>query len=314
MANIKKRIGIVGIGGVGGFIGAPLAAFYAHRPEVEIVFICRGETLQSIQQQGLVFRSAGQEQTVKPALASDDPAAIGQLDALFICTKSYALAEVLHTYSDCIGPDTLLVPLQNMVHAAEVIRQVLPAKGRVLEGCIYVVSNMAAPGVVEHKGGPGKVYIGGEAPESAAWLVKAIRAAGVDLSFSHNIKEVLWQKYLFLSPVAAVTTAYQVTFGAIAADAALLEVLHFMMLEINALASATGVNLPEESVATAKALLTKFPAESKTSMQLDFEQHLRNEKPFLVDYVLAKAKEAGIPAVAYEQVNEKITALYPALG
>ncbi|TXK46085.1 2-dehydropantoate 2-reductase [Pontibacter qinzhouensis] len=313
MTKAKTRIGIAGIGGVGGFVGAPLAAYYAHNPDLEVVFICKGQTLKAIEEKGLIFRSEGQERVVKPDLTSDDPATIGVLDALFLTTKSYALAEVLHTYSDCIGENTLLVPLQNMVHAQEIIRNVLPTKGKVLEGCIYVVSNKVAPGVVEHRGGPGKIVIGGDAA-AAGWLVQAVTAAGVDLSFSEHIQQVLWQKFLFLSPVAALTTAYQKNFGELATAEELLEELEQMMLEVKELAATKGVTLTDENIATAKALLQKFPADAKTSLQLDFEQHNRNEKAFLIDYVLHKAAEAGIAVPAYEQVNKRISELYPVLS
>ncbi|WP_187261600.1 ketopantoate reductase family protein [Pontibacter beigongshangensis] len=311
MLQTKKRIGILGIGGVGGFIGAPLAGFYAHRPEVEIVFICRGQTRQAIQENGLLLRSGGGEQVVFPDLVSDDPQEIGLLDALFLTTKSFSLAEALKTYAAVIGPDTVLLPLQNMVQAKDVIRSVLPEKGQVLEGCIYVVSNVMAPGKVLHKGGPGKVLVGGDTPAPYAWLIKAVADAGLDIAFYEDIKPVLWRKFLFLSPVAAITTAYNKTFGELLADPYLRELLRNMMLEVKLLAAATGVELHHNIVEESIALINNFPPGSKTSMQLDFEQQMPHEKVFLVDYVLEKGKLAGTPILNYQQVHDRISHLYP---
>ncbi len=39
----KFKIGILGIGGVGGYFGGKLAAYYHNSNEVQIIFIARGE-------------------------------------------------------------------------------------------------------------------------------------------------------------------------------------------------------------------------------------------------------------------------------
>ncbi|GAB3169135.1 2-dehydropantoate 2-reductase N-terminal domain-containing protein [Telluribacter humicola] len=82
-----KRIGIIGIGGIGGFIGAPLVNYYSQTDGVEIVFICRGETLKSISSRGLILKAAEKEIVAHPVLVSDDAKHIGKLDAVFITTK-----------------------------------------------------------------------------------------------------------------------------------------------------------------------------------------------------------------------------------
>ena len=49
------RIGIVGIGGVGGYFGGKLAREYENSSEHEIIFIARGQHLNAIQKNGLQF-------------------------------------------------------------------------------------------------------------------------------------------------------------------------------------------------------------------------------------------------------------------
>ena len=46
----KYRIAILGIGGVGGFIGGKLAAAYSETDEIEIIFIARGENAKAIKE------------------------------------------------------------------------------------------------------------------------------------------------------------------------------------------------------------------------------------------------------------------------
>lgn len=293
------KIGILGIGGIGGFVGAPLAKKYKDS-STKIIFICRGETKDAIQKEGLTFESKDTKEIVFPALVSDDPKEIGILNVLILTCKSYSLRHVLELYKDCIGPETILIPLQNVVNAREIIRETLPTAGKIMEGCIYVASNVKKPGHIQHVGGPGKIFVGGNENQS---LLNLLAAGGLDITYVANINEILWKKYLFVAPVAVITSACKVTFGQLLEDANLMEILGNMMIEIQLLASKNHINLTDEDLTTSKDLLAKFPYESKSSLQLDFENHNQTEKQFLVDYVIENAAQYGIDTPFYNRIN-----------
>ncbi|OCB75941.1 hypothetical protein B0A79_02445 [Flavobacterium piscis] len=300
------KIGILGIGGIGGFVGAPLAKKYKDS-ETKIIFICRGETKKAIQNEGLLFESKGETTTIFPDLVSDNPTEIGILDVLILTSKSYSLKDVLSTYKDCINDKTIIITLQNVVNAKEIIRETLPEAGQIMEGCIYVASNVKKPGHVQHIGGPGKIFVGGK--ENIP-LIELLTAGGLDITYVENINQILWKKYLFVAPVAGITSAYKVTFGQLLEDENLMHILENMMIEIQSLAKKNNINLTNEDIETSKDLLTKFPFESKSSLQLDFENDKQTEKQFLVDYVIENAKKYGIETPFYNGVNEKIKMLY----
>ncbi|KIC01390.1 hypothetical protein OA88_14310 [Flavobacterium sp. JRM] len=303
MKSDTIKIGILGIGGIGGFVGAPLAKKYKDT-NTKIIFICRGETKNAIQNEGLTFESKGTKDTIFPDLVSDNPAEIGILDVLIITSKSYSVNEILATYKDCINNDTIIITLQNVVNAREIIRETLPELGEIMEGCIYVASNVKSPGHVQHVGGPGKIFVGGQ--KENKWLIDLLTAGGLDITYVENINQILWKKYLFVAPVAGITSAYNVTFGQLLEDKNLMHILENMMVEIQSLASKNNISLTKEDIETSKDLLTKFPFESKSSLQLDFENNNQTEKQFLVDYVIENCKKHGIPTPFYESVNEKI--------
>lgn len=300
------KIGILGIGGIGGFVGAPLAKKYKDST-TKIIFICRGETKNNIQNNGLLFESKGEKETIFPDLVSDNPAAIGILDVLILTSKSYSIKEVLATYKDCINADTIIITLQNVVNAKEIIRDTLPEVGQIMEGCIYVASNVKKPGHVQHVGGPGKIFVGGKENKD---LIGLLVAGGLDITYMENINEILWKKYLFVAPVAAITSAYNVSFGQLLEDQNLMHILANMMIEIQSLAFKNNISLTNQDIETAKDLLTKFPFESKSSLQLDFEKSNKTEKQFLVDYVIENGKKHGIETPFYNDVNNKIKTLY----
>ena len=300
------KIGILGIGGIGGFVGAPLAKKYKNT-STKIIFICRGETKKAILNKGLLFESKGSTETIYPDLVSDNPAEIGILDVLILTSKSYSIDSILATYKDCINEKTIIITLQNVVNAKEIILETLPEPGQIMEGCIYVASNVKNPGHVQHLGGPGKIFVGGK--ENKA-LIDLLVTGGLDITYVANIDEILWKKYLFVAPVAAITSAYKVTFGQLLEDQNLMQILENMMVEIKSLASKNNISLTNEDIQTSKDLLTKFPFESKSSLQLDFENQNQTEKHFLVDYVIDNAKQYGIETPYYKSVNEKINSLY----
>lgn len=300
------KIGILGIGGIGGFVGAPLAKKYKDSA-TKIIFICRGETKNTIQNEGLQFESKDGRETVFPDLVSDSPEEIGILNVLILTSKSYSLSHILSSYKDCISAETIIITLQNVVNAKEIIRENLPEAGQIMEGCIYVASNVKKPGHVQHIGGPGKIFIGGKENKS---LIDLLVAGGLDITFVPNINEILWKKYLFVAPVAGITSAYKVTFGQLLEDQNLMHILENMMIEIQSLAKKNNITLTKEDIETSKNLLTKFPFESKSSLQLDFENHNQTEKQFLIDYVIKNAHKYGIETPFYNDINEKIKTSY----
>ena len=194
--------------------------------------------------------------------------------------------------------------MQNVVNAREIIRETLPELGQIMEGCIYVASNVKNPGHIQHIGGPGKIFVGGE--KENKWLIDLLTTGGLDITYVADINQILWKKYLFVAPVAAITSAYKVTFGQLLEEKNLMHILENMMIEIQSLARKNNINLTIEDIETSKDLLTKFPFESKSSLQLDFENNNQTEKAFLVDYVIENCTKNGIPTPFYESVNERI--------
>jgi cytosine/adenosine deaminase-related metal-dependent hydrolase len=50
---------------------------------------------------------------IAPVHAADDAASIGQVELVLVCVKAHQTAAVLEPIATLLGPDTLIVPLQN---------------------------------------------------------------------------------------------------------------------------------------------------------------------------------------------------------
>lgn len=78
------KIAVVGVGGLGGYIGGRLA-----QSGQDVTFLARGERLAALRQNGLQVRSPDGEFVIHPVQATDNPTEIGPVDLILFCVKTY---------------------------------------------------------------------------------------------------------------------------------------------------------------------------------------------------------------------------------
>jgi len=317
MSNNKKtRIAIAGIGGIGGYIAGKLAHGYPAGGNIEIVCIARAETLQVLRKQGLKLISNNTEFQCTPALASGDPLEIGPIDILVICTKSYNTVDVLKKYSACITENTTVITTQNTVSAKAEILPYLPEGATLLEGCIYIASNIIEPGLVKHVSGPSKLFFGtnGEFYEQAEIVLQLFREAGIDATYTTAIEPVLWKKFMFVSPAAIVTALFQIPFSQVKKNEEAAQLFAALVNELLQLATAKNIVVDVDTVSNNLSLLDKFEGNIKSSFQLDLEQNKPTEINTLVNYVIQEAATYQVPVPDFENAFRRLSEKYKNLG
>ncbi len=303
------RIGIVGIGGVGGYYGGKLALEYGPSKEHDIVFIARGEHLEAIRRKGLRLITVEGEYTAEPTLATDSPAEIGRLDLVLFCVKSYGLEEAARMISGNIHENTIVIPLLNGVNITERLKAALP-RGTVLRGTVYIGSNIIAPGEVRQAGGSCQLIFG---PDDNADVEKyrpiegLLKKAGIKAELTADIAVPIWTKYIFVSPLAGLTSMLGKTFGEILQDPEGLDMLEGLLKEIEAVARARGVNLPPDIVKASIGKVSSFPFATKTSMQRDYEKGNPIEIDIFMEYIVKSGRELGISTPLHERVYAALT-------
>ena len=134
MNTEKKKIAVIGIGGVGGYIAGLLAKAYPH-----VTMVARGARAESIRKKGLVLHSDYKGEIVAKPERVVPIQDMGQQDYIFICVKNYSLAEVCESIRDMVTDDTVIIPVMNGVDPGENIRR-LVGKGTVVDSLIYTVA------------------------------------------------------------------------------------------------------------------------------------------------------------------------------
>jgi 2-dehydropantoate 2-reductase len=300
----RMKIGIIGIGGVGGYFGGKLAMAYKNSDQHEIIFIARGEHLKAIQEKGLQLLTREGDYVAKPRLATDNPTEAGIFDLVFFCTKSYSLESSAQQFSSCINKNTVVIPLLNGVNSAERLRAVLPPQTNVLSGSVYIITHIEKPGVIHQEDGACILTFGtdDESAKKYKYILDILLQAKINAILTDKISEVLWTKYLLICPLASLMTATGNTYGAIWADSSLRKKVRDMMLEVVAVAKARYIFLPESAVDKSMEMIAGFGHNSKTSMQLDREKGKQTEIDALTAYLCKAGKESGIPTPLHNEI------------
>lgn len=300
---MKTRIGILGLGGVGGYFGGLLAKEYHKSDAVEIIFIARGETKKAIQESGLKIVTDDSEIIVFPDLVSNNPDEIGVLDYLICATKTYDIEESLLSLKNCIKPETVILPLYNGVDAQERIQKLYP-KVEVLQGCVYIISMIFSPGTIRKIGFFEKLFFGSKTASFSKLeeLNLILQKAKIESYLVEKIEETVWEKFIFISALASATSYLNQNIVQILSNSeskiTYIELLH----EIEDVARAKGLKLPHDIVGQTIVKLEKSPKEATSSMHRDLLAGKNTEALSLTQFVVNEGKKHGVKTPLYEKI------------
>ena len=302
------RIVVVGIGGIGGYLGGRLANRYPPDSEHEVVFLEKDPShLHAIKRNGLKLLAKDGDVEVKPAMATDAPGELGRVDLVLLCVKGYDLLAAARELTPVVDNRTIVIPPGNGVGNTEIVRKGL-GRGDILSACIYISTHLQAPGVVEQVAGPRKFFFGNPNGETEPYrrIESLFLEAGLNAELSENILREVWSKYLFVEPLSALTSLYEVPQGGLLDNDEKKAQVRRMMEEIGTLAAKAGVELLDDIVDQSMAKAESFPYETRTSMQLDFQHGRPTELETMVGYAVRKAKELDVPLPQHENVYKEL--------
>ena len=155
------RYMIIGAGGT----GAPLGAFLA-KNGADVTLIARGAHLAAMQEKGLRFEQSDGEIWTVPVKAFDMDGFLAAKaqgapspDVIFVCVKGYSLDDTIPFIRSAAGEKTVVIPILNIYGTGRTMQAQLPGL-LVTDGCIYISSNLAAPGVIQRHGSIFRVIFG----------------------------------------------------------------------------------------------------------------------------------------------------------
>jgi 2-dehydropantoate 2-reductase len=293
------HIAVMAAGAVGGYFGARLAAA-GH----EVHFIARGAHLDAIRKNGLKIESLLGNLHLKDAKATDDPKSVGPVDIVLFAVKLWDTEKAGEQARPLVGPDTRVITLQNGIDSVERLAPILGADA-VIGGATYVVTVIAAPGVIRHTGTAARIRCGrvdGRPDAVLASYVQQMQAAGIDITLSPDMRTDLWKKFVLLSGTSGITASTRQPLGVIREDPDMRAFFFKLMGEAMAVGKASSIALPADFTQELERTAETFPPNMKASMANDLDAGNRIELDWLAGKVVALGRELGVPTPANEAV------------
>jgi 2-dehydropantoate 2-reductase len=301
MLSDFKTIVVVGSGALGLYYGGRLA-----RAGNDVTFLARSD-LDVLRIRGLTVKAPDVEFALPQVKAAAEPAEVGPVDLVIITLKATANDQLARLLPPLLHADTVVLNLQNGLGVDEAVAAVAGVE-RTVGGLCFVCVNRIAAGVAECTMA-GQIVVGefaGPARARTRALAELFVQAGVKMSVSDHLAEVRWRKLVWNVPFNGLAvTGSGITTEDILRSPEMEAEVWALMREVQAIAAAQGVAIPEEFVID-QVERTRPMGPYKPSTMLDYIAG----KPLEVEPIwgepLRRAKAAGVPA-------PRLEALYAAL-
>jgi 2-dehydropantoate 2-reductase len=271
------RFAILGSGAVGGYFGAKLA-----RSGQDVTFIARGAHLEAIRTAGLEIKSAQLGDFVVRAPAESDTAEIGPVDVAIVSVKAYDNSTALPMLKPLIGPETVVLTLQNGVDSADEVAAIA-GEAHVLGGTTYVATALEGPGLIVQTGVHRSIIFGevfgnrGRITPRVQAIADVLVAADIHATAVADARVPIWDKFVYLAAFSGFTGASRLAIGHIWKFPHVREMFYAASREIAAIAKAEGVTISANRFETLDEYMTNIPPTTRSSLLIDLEQGKRIE-------------------------------------
>ncbi len=289
------KFAIVGSGAVGGYFGAKLA-----RSGQDVTFIARGKHLEAIRANGLRIQSAKLGDFVVQSPAESDSGKVGPVDVVLFTVKAYDNDEALRLLPPLIGPETVVLTLQNGVDSVDEVARVV-GEEHVLGGTTYVATALESPGVIVQTGVHrsiifGEVFVSrGRITPRVQAIADVMTPADIIVTTVEDGRVPIWDKFVYLAPFAGFTGAARLPIGGIWGDAQVREMFYAAAHEIAAVAAAEGVQISPDRFERLQEYMDSIPPSTRSSLLIDLEMGKRIEVHALQGAAVRRAAKHGIP-------------------
>jgi len=284
----------MGSGGVGGYFGARLA-----KAGDDVTFIARGAHLAAMRELGLRIEGGNNPLHLPKVAVTDDPGTIGPVDIVIFSVKLWDTVAAAEAIRPTIGPNTAVISFQNGVQKDDMLRPIVGA-GAIVGGIAQVATTISRPGTIRQTGSMERLVFGeldGRRSARVEAFHAACRHAGINAEISTDIRRDIWEKYVFLVGMSAVTAAMRLPIRPIRENPRTRAFYLDIMSEVVAVARAHGIAISPDFAAERLAFVDRLPGDMAASMAHDLARGNRLELEWLSGGVvdLGAAKDVATP-------------------
>jgi 2-dehydropantoate 2-reductase len=281
---------MLGAGGTGGYFGGRLA-----EAGVDIQFLVRPSRATALARDGLVITSPMGDLRIPIRTLTTAESVV---DGVLLSCKAYDLDDAMAAIAPAVGPSTLILPLLNGLRHLDALDARF-GRERVLGGLCHIGAMLDPTGGIRHLNRLQRLTLGPRFPAQASAanaLREVLKRGAFELRYSATILQELWEKFVFLTTYAGITTLMRAPIGAIVATAEGRAITLEMLQECADTAAANGHAPRRESLAEMATSLTEPGSRGTASMLRDMMAQGRTEHEHIVGDMLARARTAAVSA------------------
>ncbi|HEX4001752.1 MAG TPA: ketopantoate reductase family protein [Candidatus Acidoferrales bacterium] len=292
------RILVVGAGAVGGYFGGRLAQ--AGR---DVTFLVRDPRAREINAKGLQIVSPYGDVALHPRTVNAAQIA-APYDLVLLSVKSYSLSSAMRDFAAAVGPETMIYPVLNGMRHVDLLVERF-GKHAVLGGVSLVATEIDGDGRIRQLTNFQKLIYGeldGRVTPRLEKLDETLRGAGFDAAISTDILRDMWQKWVMLATLGALTCLLRGNIGEIASVPGGAD------LSCMALAAANGYPQSSAFLEDQTAKLTAKDSKLTSSMYRDLTKGAPVEVDTIVGDLLERGRKHGLatPLLQAAYVNLSI--------
>jgi 2-dehydropantoate 2-reductase len=297
------RILVVGVGAVGGYFGGRLL-----KAGRDVTFLVRPERAEILRKSGLSIKSRFGDLHLAspPTLIAKEIA--GPFDLVLLSCKAYDLDDAIDSFAPAVGVGATILPLLNGMRHIEALSRRFGA-ARVIGGLCMISATRDAEGTILHLNDLHALVLGElEKGVSArvARIADTLSGAGFEARPSFDIRQDMWEKWVFLASAAAINCLMRGAIGDVV-EAGAGELASALLDECADIAAANGHEPRADFMTRTRALLTARGSPMMASMLRDLEAGGRVEGDAVLGDLLKRAGGAkGEPRllrIAYAHVR-----------
>ena len=293
----KPRIAIVGSGALGCYYGARLA-----KAGNDVHFLVHSGRA-AIMARGIRVKTPTERIHLKKVQAYATSAEIGACDLVIIALKATANDKLTKLLPPLMGPNTLVLTLQNGLGVEEPVAEVVGGE-HVLGAICFIGSTRTAPGVIQCSF-PGLMMVGEFGRPAQARtrdVAKLFEKAGVKCEAQDNLEELRWKKLVWNVPFNGLAIAAGgITTDVILADEGLRTLARRLMEELLEAAAKVGHDIPRPFMDLQFERTAKLGHYSPSSL-IDFREGRPIELEEIWGEPVRRAKTVGAPVPRLEML------------
>jgi 2-dehydropantoate 2-reductase len=286
------RLLVIGAGSTGGYFGGRLA-----QADRDVSFLVRPARAAQLRERGLEIVSPHGDVTLSPKLTTAaelrDP-----FDAVLLTVKGFALQAAMDDLAPAVGSGTVILPVLNGMRHVQVLKDRFgeAAVGGCVCKCATTLDDNGR--VVQLTKLQDLAY--GEMDGRPTARIQALDAfmtgAGLDARLSSVIEREMWEKWLMLASIGAITCLMRGNIGEVEAASGGREFIFGVIDEAVAIISAVGVPPSRAAVDTARTQLAQRGSTHTSSMYRDLQKGHHVEADEIIGDLARRGREAGIAA------------------